>query len=100
MKAQREKMQLLVSQWQDSGVSQAEFARKNQHKLHGFRYWVSRLREKGGKEEDVPAFIRLNGFAPAQICIRYPNGVELLLPVQTPLVLLKGLIHVEARCSR
>jgi hypothetical protein len=97
MKSQREKMQPLVSQWQESGISQSEFARKNQLKEHAFRYWVSKLRKE---DDDAPAFIALNGIAAAHICLHYPNGVELLLPPQTPVSVLKGLIHFEARCSR
>ena len=97
MKAQREKMQLYVSQWQESGISQAEFARKHELDLHGFRYWVSKFRK--GKEE-VSGFIALSGFASPQIILHYPNGVELLLPPQTPVSTLNSLIHFEARCSR
>ena len=97
MKAQSEKMQSFVKQWKESGISQAEFARKNDLKIHTFRYWVSNLLKE---EEDAPAFIALDGFASAQICLHYPNGVELILPAQTPLGVIKGLIHFEARCSR
>jgi hypothetical protein len=96
MKAQREKMQTIVNQWQESGKSQAEFARNNQLNLHCFRYWVSKFRKEGGG----PGFIALDGFVPGQICLHYPNGVELLLPAQTPVSVLKGLIHSEPRCSR
>jgi len=97
MKAQREKMQLLVSRWRDSGFSQAEFARKNELKLHAFRYWISKLREE---DDNAPAFIALDGFATVQISLHYPNGVELILPAQTPVSVLKGLIHFDTRCSR
>lgn len=97
MKAQREKMKSYVSQWQQSGISQAEFARKNELNLHGFRYWVSKFR-KGS--EDVSGFIALTGFASPHIILHYPNGIELLLPPQTPVSLLNDLIHFEARCSR
>jgi hypothetical protein len=97
MKAQREKMQLLVSQWQESGISQSEFARRNGLPLHCFHYWISKLRKA---EDNTAAFIPLTGITSAQICLHYPNGVELLLPPQTPLSMLNGLIHFEARCSR
>jgi hypothetical protein len=97
MNAQSEKMQSLVSRWKDSGLSQAEFARKNELKLHMFRYWISKLRKE---EDDSPAFIALDGFATAQISLHYPNGVELILPAQTPVSVLKGLIHFDTRCSR
>jgi hypothetical protein len=97
MNAQREKMQSLVSRWKDSGLSQAEFARKNELKLHMFRYWILKLRKE---EDDSPAFIALDGFATVQISLHYPNGVELILPAQTPVCVLKSLIHFDTRCSR
>jgi len=70
MKAQREKIQLYLTQWQESSISQAEFARKNELNLDGFRYWVSTFRK--GKEE-VPGFIALTGFASPHIILHYPD---------------------------
>jgi hypothetical protein len=96
MNAQREKMQSLVSRWRDSGLSQAEYARKNELNLQTFRYWISKFRKD---EDDAPAFIALDGFAPTQISLHYPN-VELILPAQTPVSVFKGLIHFDARCYR
>ena len=97
MKVQKDKMQAVVSRWRDSGLSQAEYARKNELNLQTFRYWISKLRKD---EDDAPAFIALDGFAPTQISLNYPNGVELILPTQTPVKVLKGLIHFDPRCSR
>ena len=97
MKVQKEKMQAVVSRWRDSGLSQAEYARKNELNLQTFRYWISKLRKD---EDDAPAFIALDGFAPTQISLHYPNGVELILPAQTSVSVLKGLIHFDPRCSR
>ena len=97
MKAQREKMQSHVSQWKESGLSQAEFARKNELKLHAFRYWVAKLRKD---DADSSAFISLDGFVTAQICVHYPNGVELTLPAQTTVSVIKGLIQLGNGCSR
>lgn len=97
MKSQREKMQSFVSQWKDSGLSQAEFARSNELNLHTFRYWVSKHRKQ---EDESPVFITLDGYAATGISLHYPNGVELSLPAQTSLGVLKGLIQFKARCSR
>ena len=71
--------------------------RKNELNLQTFRYWISKLRKD---EDDAPAFIALDGFAPTQISLNYPNGVELILPAQTSVSVLKGLIHFDNRCSR
>lgn len=90
-------MNMLVRQWRDSGLSQARFAAKNNLTLVKFRYWVKKLKEPSDNEA---GFIQLNDFLPQTISLRYPNGVELLLPSQTPVHILKDLIRFEARCSR
>jgi hypothetical protein len=97
MKAQPEKMQDLVRQWKQSGMSQASFARKNELTLHSLRYWI-----KKSCRPEMPdsGFIQICGSTPAPICLHYPNGVELMLPSQTPAGFLLELICFEDRCSR
>jgi len=85
----RQQMLSLAEQWQQSGKSQVAFARENNIKLFTLRYWIKKRRQ----QEDTPAFIQLNEPAGAGIVLRYPNGVELLLPLHTPVRLLKGLIN-------
>jgi hypothetical protein len=79
----------LVEQWQHSGMSQVEFARTKDLTLFKLRYWI----HKHSKVEQGSSFIQLNGFSHQGINIRYPNGVELSLPAQTPAVVLKSLIN-------
>ena len=77
--------------WQESGLSQVDFARANNIKLVTLRYWITKLRQASSEE---PAFIQLSGFsASCGISIRYPNGVELMLPAQTPAAAIKSLIN-------
>ena len=83
-------MQTLVSQWKDSGLSQAQFAAQYNLTLVKFRYWIQKLKPEA---EDESAFIQINGFATQGISLRYPNGVELILPVQTPVAVLRSLIQ-------
>ena len=83
-------MQSLVNQWKESGLSQAKFAAQHNLTLVKFRYWIHKL--KPDTESDS-AFIQLNGFATQGISLRYPNGVELLLPLQTPVSVLRSLIQ-------
>ena len=83
-------MQLLVNQWKESGISQAKFAAQHNLSLVKFRYWIHKL--KPDSESDS-AFIQLTGFSTQAISLRYPNGVELLLPVQTPVAILRSLIQ-------
>ncbi len=83
-------MQALVTRWEESGLSQAKFAAQNNITLVKLRYWIQKL--KPSAEADS-AFIQLNGFGIQGINLRYPNGVELTLPVQTPVSVLRSLIH-------
>ena len=93
----RESMNVLVCQWKESGLSQAKFAAQHNLTLVKFRYWIKKLKEPADIE---PGFVQLNGFATQSISLRYPNGVELMLPAHTPVQVLNALIHHQARCSR
>lgn len=83
-------MQALVSQWKESGLSQAKFAAQHNITLVKLRYWIRKLKPA---TDDDSAFIQLNGFGIQGINLRYPNGVELTLPVQTPVGVLRSLIQ-------
>jgi len=87
----RNQMYSLVEQWQQSGMSQVAFAKAHNIKLFTLRYWINKTRQQ---QNNSPGFIQLNEPAVADICLRYPNGVELLLPAHTPLSLIKGLINL------
>ncbi len=77
----RQKMFTLVEQWQQSGLSQVDFARTNNLKLFTLRYWINKSRRQ---QQELSGFIQLNESTGTGIIVRYPNGVELLLPVHTP----------------
>ncbi|HNX08128.1 MAG TPA: hypothetical protein PKL96_11135 [Bacteroidales bacterium] len=80
----------LATAWQKSGLSQVDFARTNNIKPGTLRYWISKMRQALGEE---PSFIQMTGFSSSYgISIRYPNGVELSLPAQTPAAVVKLLI--------
>ena len=85
-----ELMHALVRQRKDSGLSQARFAAQHKLTLVKFRYWIKKQKEPTGIE---PAFVQLKGFVQQSISLRYPNGVELVLPTQTPVQILNALIH-------
>lgn len=82
-------MRELVAEWQVSGQSQKAFAQEHNLNLHTFKYWVYKFRQQNGTSGD---FIRLNHFTEKEICLRYPNGVELLVPEQTPASTLRELV--------
>lgn len=86
LQEKRTLMLSLVDRWKTSGMSQADLARAHQVNLAKFCYWINAQRK--GTIESMPAFIELNGFSHQDISIRYPNGVELVLPAQTPVVVL------------
>jgi len=81
----------LVEQWQQSGMSQTEFARVQNMTLVKLRYWISKHRSN---ENSTSAFIPLNGFSNLGINIKYPNGVEMSLPIHTPVAVLRLLILI------
>jgi hypothetical protein len=83
----------MVSNWRESGMSQADFAASNNITIHTFKYWLYKL--KSGKcNSSGKSFIQLNTMVPQQevFVICYPNGVELHSPVQVPVAVLKSLI--------
>jgi hypothetical protein len=91
LQEKRTHMLSLVESWMASGLSQSEYARKHQVNLIKFRYWVNKHRSD---TSDAAAFIELSGFPRQDICIRYPNGVEMVLSAQTPTVVLRSLINL------
>ena len=89
-KQEKKSMMLtLVEHWQQSGMSQSAFARTQNITLFKLRYWI----RKRQQIEQESGFIQLNEFSHQGISIRYPNGVELSLPIHTPSVILKSLIN-------
>ncbi len=87
----RTMMLTLVEQWRQSGLSQTEFAHIQNIPTVKLRYWIYKLNKA---ESANPGFIQLNGLASSGISIRYPNGVELILPAQVPAGYLKMLISI------
>ena len=87
----RSQMTTMVDLWRQSGLSQAGFAQVQNIKLAKLRYWIhkQRLDETHGS-----GFIQLSGLPSSGISIRYPNGVELILPAQVPTGYLKSLINI------
>jgi hypothetical protein len=85
----RTQMTAMVEQWRQSGLSQAGYAQVQNIKLAKLHYWIHRQRQD---ESHRSGFIQLNGLPSSGISIRYPNGVELVLPAQVTAGYLKMLI--------
>lgn len=89
--SQREKMIALVTEWKESGKTQVSFAQEHEISLHTFKYWIYKFRQEGTKPG---GFIRLDQIAAPELCLRYPNGVELLVPFGTPYSTIREFINL------
>ncbi len=84
-------MRNTIEQWQESGLTQSAYAKMHNIPKATFSYWVNKFRQEAGQD-----FIALNGFSSYGINIRYPNGVEVNLPVQTPAGFIKLLTNYQS----
>ena len=83
-KEKASQMAELVRIWKEGGLSQKAFAHENGLKLAKFRYWIQK---QHNPEPEGPGFIQIGGSSVQAIGLRYPNGVELSLPLHTPVSL-------------
>lgn len=81
----------LMQQFHWSGISQAEFAKSKGIHLLRFRSWLQKSKEY--QVQDA-LFVELTGQISQNISLRYPNGVMINLPSQTPVELIKSLIYL------
>jgi hypothetical protein len=85
--------QVFASQWSDSGMTQAKYARQNNLSVYALKYWLYK-KEKKGKE--AGAFVELKHILRGDsIILKYSNGVELQLPAGTPVQTLKFFISLK-----
>jgi hypothetical protein len=84
------KMDALVADWRESGMSQIDYARTHGIKISTVRYWIAKSRKSGIQSD----FIQVGVPVGQNIRIRYPHGVELILPVQSPVGMLRMLISL------
>jgi len=80
----------LVEQWRESGMTQKDFAESHEVKLSTLRYWIRKRRD----EMSSGSFIPLNLSAGQAIRLYYPNGMEIELPAQTPVRIIRDLINL------
>lgn len=89
----KEKMYTLVNEWKNSNQSQKEFSRQHQINLHTFRYWAGKYNNQ--QQNSPEGFISFDqGASGDDICVRYPNGVELYVPVYIPCATLQKIIKL------
>jgi transposase-like protein len=83
-------MDSTVADWRESGMSQTDYARTHGIKKSTLRYWIAKTGTSGNQSD----FIQVGLPVGQNIRIRYPQGVELILPVQTPAGMLRMLISL------
>ena len=84
-------MRELVEQWHASRQSQKDFATENSLNPHNFKYWIYKFRQD---DQSPEGFIRLDNIPAQEIRLRYPSGVELAVPTNTPVAVLIDLIRI------
>ena len=70
-----------IARWKESGLTQAEYCRQNELRLHAFGYWK---RKYAGNESEGPSFVALGAPTPPLIELRIHKGlrVEVRLNIQ------------------
>ena len=86
----RKEMNMLVEEWQESGMTQKDFSREHNIKLSRLRYWIRKNREEMSRE----GFLSFS--LPGENIIRllYPNGIELQMPAGTPVPVIRSLLNL------
>ena len=94
LKERQEQMLAMVRQWEASGQSATQFIAENNINKSTFYYWVGKhKKKKNTKLQDN--FVQLYPeTSPTEMVVRYPNGVEVFLPVNTSAQTLKRLIRL------
>jgi hypothetical protein len=80
----RETMFQLIEEWESSNLTKKAFSRERQIPISVFHYWCRRFRELDNPGGFVPIEVQGMNDHGSMIEIKYPNGVSLRLPSQTP----------------
>lgn len=94
---QKEQMYYHYQQWKQSNLTQTDYALQQELKIHTFKYWIQKFNKEQTKSS---GFIAIEPQIPTEINIRYPNGVELAMPAQTSVKIIRELIQYGNKCSQ
>jgi aryl carrier-like protein len=86
----REKMFALIEAWQTSGLSQKDYLVQVGIKQAKFQYWLKQYREQ---HSTLDSFVEIQPSYSNPIIIRFPDGLEISLPEQTSVRIIKELIN-------
>ena len=89
----RQKMMILVEEWQKSGQTQKAFAEAKNIKLFTFRYWIQKQLDIQ-KQDGNRTFLQHCPVSVPSMNIRYSNGTSLELPLSTPHQVVRQLINL------
>ncbi len=102
----KEEMTLAVELWQESGLSQEKFCKRENISISTFCYWFKKHKEERGqlkpqpRKQPVKTFIPVelsqatNSIEPGHIEIAFPNGIQLICPADMDMQKIKTLIGI------
>jgi len=83
-------MESLAKGWQESGMTQVQYAETNKVSVHTLKYWLYKRRM-----EKTTGFIQISDlYLGQEFVIRYPQGVELKIASTTPITVIRSLINL------
>lgn len=91
-KKQKEMLNLIAS-WKNSDLKQKDFTSQHNISMAKFKYWLKKYRDYNPNKCDEE-FIQIKPETSAGYVIKYPNGVEVVVPVNAPAENLKSLIYL------
>ena len=78
----RQQMFMMITQWQQSGLTQKAYCQEQSIKYHVFHYWYKCFREaQPGFVDNSPGFVKVQiakPFAFGSAEIHFPSGVRLV----------------------
>lgn len=90
-KEKQERMFELIRRWKASGETMKDFVAYQGVALSKFQYWHKKYREQ---KESSGGVIQMRAGGLTEIRLRYPNGVEVLIPQGFPSSMITELIHL------
>lgn len=102
----KEEMTIAIELWQESGLSQKKFCKRENLSTSTFCYWLQKHRRETGqskpkaRKQAVKTFIpvEVSGettpAGPGQIEITYPNGIQLSCPLDMDMQKIKTLLGI------
>lgn len=79
-KGKRKQWETHIEEWQRSGLSQAEYCKRNQLRDNQLTYWKKRILNPEKKMRFIPLIIRDTGSNQSfahRICVTTPNGFKI-----------------------